>query len=140
MTRQRVVLFALVMLFTLALLFGSGLIGSGLRNAAFAIEKKTAEPKSSIKIPKMLDLGSKSCIPCKKMAPILEELREKYRGKAEIIFVDVREDRAAAAKHRVTLIPTQVFFDTTGKEVYRHVGFFPADSIVAHLSTLGVKP
>lgn len=140
MTRLRVVLFALVMLFTLAFLLGSGFIGGGLRNAAFPIEKKTAAAKSSIKIPKMLDLGSKSCIPCKRMAPILDSLREEYKGRAEITFIDTKKNRKAAADYKITLIPTQIFFDTLGVEVFRHVGFFAADSIEAHLRVLGVKP
>lgn len=91
-------------------------------------------------LPKMIDLGSKSCIPCKRMAPILDSLRLEYEGRAEVVFIDVREDRAAAAKHKITIIPTQIFFDTVGVETYRHIGFFPADSIVTHLKALGVKP
>jgi thioredoxin 1 len=90
-------------------------------------------------LPKLLDLGSISCIPCKKMAPILEEMRVAYDGKAVIEFIDVNKDREATLKHKVTLIPTQIFFDTLGVEVFRHVGFFPADSIIAHFKTLGVK-
>jgi thioredoxin 1 len=91
----------------------------------------------STPLPKLIDLGSKSCIPCRKMAPILDSLRQEYKGKAEIIFIDVKEDRQAAIEHKITLIPTQVFFDTTGTEAYRHIGFFPADSITAHLKDLG---
>ena len=92
-----------------------------------------------VKLPKLIDLGSKSCIPCKKMAPILDSLREAYKGRAEIVFIDTRENRQAALDHKITLIPTQIFFDTLGVEKFRHVGFFPADSIVAHLRAIGVK-
>jgi thioredoxin 1 len=99
---------------------------------------KTAQFKST-PLPKLIDLGSKSCIPCRKMAPILEDLKVKYKDKADVIFIDVKEDRAASLKHKVTLIPTQIFFDTSGTEVFRHVGFFPADSIIAHFKTLGVE-
>jgi len=90
-------------------------------------------------LPKLLDLGSTTCIPCKKMAPILEEMKITYDGKAVIEFIDINKDRQATLKHKVTLIPTQIFFDTLGVEVFRHVGFFPADSISAHLKALGVK-
>jgi len=102
-----------------------------------ASDRPTQAPAA--KLPKMIDLGSKSCIPCKKMAPILDELREKYKGKAEIIFIDTKENREAAIEHKITLIPTQIFFDTTGVEVYRHIGFFSGDSIEAHLAKLGAK-
>jgi thioredoxin 1 len=90
-------------------------------------------------LPKLVDLGSKSCIPCKKMAPILDSLREEYKGRAEIIFIDTREDRKAAGEYKIAFIPTQVFIDTTGKEFFRHVGFFPADSITMQLKAMGVK-
>jgi thioredoxin 1 len=126
------------MVFSLAVLLGSGLINLGSLTA-FATEKKAVETVVSGKIPKMLDLGSKSCIPCKKMAPILDSLREEYKGRAEIMFIDTRENRKAAADYKITLIPTQIFFDTLGVEKFRHVGFYPADSIVTHLKALGVK-
>jgi len=138
MKRQHVILAALVMVFSLAVLLGSGLINLGSLTA-FATEKKAVETVVSGKIPKMLDLGSKSCIPCKKMAPILDSLREEYKGRAEIMFIDTRENRKAAADYKITLIPTQNFFDTLGVEKFRHVGFYPADSIVTHLKALGVK-
>ena len=138
MKRQHVILAALVMVFSLAVLLGSGLINLGSLTA-FATEKKAVETAVSGKIPKMPDLGSKSCIPCKKMAPILDSLREEYKGRAEIMFIDTRENRKAAADYKITLIPTQIFFDTLGVEKFRHVGFYPADSIVTHLKALGVK-
>ena len=96
-------------------------------------------PVKALPLPKLIDLGSKSCIPCKKMAPILEEMKAKYKDKAEVIFIDTKEDRDSALKYKITLIPTQIFFDTTGAEVYRHIGFFPADSIMSHLKAMGVE-
>ena len=98
------------------------------------------EPTAALKLPTMIDLGSKSCIPCKKMAPILEQLQAKYAGRAEIVFIDIRENRKAASQYKITLIPTQIFFDSLGAEIYRHIGFFSGDSIEAHLSALGAKP
>jgi thioredoxin 1 len=90
-------------------------------------------------LPKLVDLGSKGCIPCKKMAPILDSLRQEYKGRAEVIFIDTRENRQAGLDYKIAFIPTQVFIDTTGKEVFRHVGFFSADSIVAQFKIMGVK-
>ena len=113
-------------------------IGTGIQISAAADSIKSADAQS-VTLPKMVDLGSKSCIPCKRMAPILKDLKAKYEGKAEVIFIDVKEDRAASFKYKITLIPTQIFFDTAGTEVYRHIGFFPADSIIAHFKVLGVE-
>ncbi len=86
----------------------------------------------------MVDLGAKSCIPCKMMAPILEKLERVYDGKAVIVFIDVWKDRWQAKRFRIRAIPTQIFFDQQGKEVYRHVGFMSEKAIVKQLKKMGV--
>jgi len=138
MKRRSFILIALVIVFTLAGLMASDVVKFGSRSAS-AIENKAVETAASGKLPRMLDLGSKSCIPCKRMAPILDSLRDEYTGRAEITFIDTRENRKAASDYKITLIPTQIFFDSLGIEKFRHVGFYPADSIVTHLKALGVK-
>ncbi|OQX16693.1 MAG: hypothetical protein BWK76_11185 [Desulfobulbaceae bacterium A2] len=77
----------------------------------------------------MVDLGAKTCVPCKMMEPILKELTAEYQGRAAIVFIDVWEDRALGRQFGVQAIPTQIFFDRHGKEVYRHVGFFSKQDI-----------
>jgi thioredoxin 1 len=81
----------------------------------------------------LVDLGARSCIPCKMMAPILEELEKTYRGKAAVIFIDVRENPAESKRFKASMIPTQIFFDQSGKEVYRHVGFLGKQEIIDRL-------
>ena len=87
----------------------------------------------------MIDLGAKKCIPCKMMAPIMEKMEKVYKGKAVITFIDVWEDRESANRFGIRAIPTQIFFDKNGKEVYRHVGFLAEKRIVAILKKMGVK-
>jgi thioredoxin 1 len=87
----------------------------------------------------MVDLGAKKCVPCKMMAPILEELKEEYTDRAAIIFIDVWVDPDAGRKFGIRAIPTQIFFDAKGKEVGRHEGFLDKASIVAELQKLGVE-
>ena len=77
----------------------------------------------------LVDLGANRCIPCKMMAPILEELKKEYEGKASIIFIDVWEAPDKGKEFKVSIIPTQIFFDRNGKETFRHVGFFDKKSI-----------
>ena len=72
----------------------------------------------------MVDLGAKKCVPCKMMAPIMVKLEKAYEGKAAVIFIDVWENRNQAKRFNIRSIPTQIFFDANGKEVFRHVGFF----------------
>lgn len=87
----------------------------------------------------MVDLGAKKCIPCKMMAPIMEELEKEYKGRASILFIDVWEYPNEAPKYGIRAIPTQIFYDKDGKETFRHSGFFDKKSIVEQLVKLGVK-
>lgn len=87
----------------------------------------------------MIDLGAKTCIPCKMMAPIMEKLERDFRGRAAIIFVDVREDKKEAQRFGIRAIPTQIFFDKEGRETYRHVGFLSEEAIVSQLQKMGVN-
>ena len=86
----------------------------------------------------MLDLGADSCIPCKMMAPILAKMEKKYDGKAAIIFIDVWKHREQAKRFGIRAIPTQIFFNKEGKEIYRHVGFMGESAIVRQLKKMGV--
>jgi thioredoxin 1 len=87
----------------------------------------------------MIDLGAKSCVPCKMMAPIMEKVEKDYRGRAAIIFIDVWKDQRPAQRFGVRAIPTQIFFDKEGKEVYRHEGFMSEAAIVSQLKKMGVS-
>lgn len=87
----------------------------------------------------MIDLGAKKCIPCKMMAPILVKLAKAYKGKANIVFIDVWENKQPAKKFKIRAIPTQIFFNANGKEVYRHVGFLDEKSIVEQITKMGVE-
>ncbi|MES0350234.1 MAG: thioredoxin family protein [Desulfobacteria bacterium] len=86
----------------------------------------------------MLDLGAKKCIPCKMMAPILVKMEKAYKGKAAIVFIDVSKHRDQGRRFGIRVIPTQIFFDKNGKEVYRHFGFMSEQAIVAQLKNMGV--
>ena len=86
----------------------------------------------------MLELGSVGCIPCEQMRPVMAKLSSTYKKKLEVIFVDVRRDRAAAQKFRVYGIPTQVFLDKNGKEFHRHIGYYEYERIVPVLKKAGL--
>jgi thioredoxin 1 len=102
-------------------------------------EKALARAAEEARIPRLLDLGSDRCIPCKEMAPILEELRREYAGRAAVDFVDVWKHPEVAEKYEVLVIPTQIFFDREGRETWRHEGYLSREEIVAKLSELGAK-
>jgi thioredoxin 1 len=101
-----------------------------------------AEPVPQAPVPgmvTMVDLGAKECIPCKMMAPILEELEKEYQGRAAVIFIDVWKNPEAGPKFGIRTIPTQIFYDAQGKEITRHEGFLDKQSIMYIFSKLGVK-
>ena len=88
--------------------------------------------------PQLIELGSKTCTPCKMMAPILDELRTEYGGQLDVAFWDVYEHKDKATSYRVRVIPTQVFIGTDGKEFFRHEGFFPKKDILAKFEEHGI--
>ncbi len=87
----------------------------------------------------LVDIGAKSCIPCKMMDPILQKLDKQYDGKAAVIFIDVRFYQEEARRFRISGIPTQIFFDKAGKEVYRHAGFMSEAAIVEQFKKMGIE-
>lgn len=89
-------------------------------------------------LPRLVDLGSDKCIPCKMMAPILEELQRDYQDMFLVDVIDVRKNRDAATPYGVRVIPTQIFFDSSGSELFRHEGFFSKEDILAKWEELGV--
>ena len=87
----------------------------------------------------MIDLGADKCFPCKMMAPIIEEVKNEYRDRAAVVFLDVWKDPTPARRFGIRAIPTQIFFDPTGREVYRHEGFLSKEAIKDIFARLGVK-
>ena len=88
--------------------------------------------------PTVAEFGATTCVPCKAMKPILEEIVAEYGDKLNLSFTDVRIHTSLATKYRIELMPTQVIFDGAGPIVSRHVGFWPKEDILAHLEELGL--
>lgn len=99
---------------------------------AAASSAKTAEP-----LPKLVDLGTTTCAPCKAMLGVLDELERGYKGQLAVEFINVAEQEQQAEKYAVEIIPTQVFLAGDGRELYRHTGFLAAPAIVAKWRELG---
>ncbi len=89
-------------------------------------------------LPRLVDLGAGKCIPCKMMAPILEELKKTFAGKLDVQFIDVWVNPDEGPKYGIKIIPTQIFYDAGGKELFRHEGFFSREDILAKWKEFGV--
>ena len=98
------------------------------------VEEATAPPG----LPSMIDFGRNECIPCKMMEPVLESLKENYADKFAVSFVNTELDPETTQKYGVTSIPTQIFFNADGKEIYRNVGFIAEYKILAKWEELGI--
>lgn len=89
-----------------------------------------------------IELGSINCIPCKQMQPVMKAIEAKYSPKVKVIFYDVwtQEQSKYARLYSIRVIPTQVFLDGSGKEIFRHQGFFPQKDLEEFLGKQGIKP
>jgi thioredoxin 1 len=91
------------------------------------------------KLPRLVDLGASKCVPCKMMAPILDDLKKEYAGQMDVEFLDVWKNPDAGKQYGIKIIPTQIFFNADGKEIFRHEGFFGREDILAKWKELGVE-
>ncbi len=99
-------------------------------------EKVAPKPK---RLPRIVDVGGDNCIPCKLMAPILDELRAEYKGKLEVVVISLDKDPGAGKRYRISTIPTQILYGTDGKEFARHFGFYAKEDIVAAFKKQGIE-
>jgi len=90
-------------------------------------------------LPALIDIGAGTCIPCKMMAPILEELKTEFAGRMQVEFLDIREDSNLIQAYALRVIPTQIFYDASGKELFRHEGFFSKEDILGKWKYLGIN-
>lgn len=107
-----------------------GVIAAKQFNSRRKAEMEPEKVLAQSDLPRLLELGSVSCEPCKMMKPILDELEIEYKGSMTVDFIDVWEDESAGEKYGVSIIPTQIFFAADGKELFRHEGFFSKEAIL----------
>lgn len=99
-----------------------------------------ANPRLIVRgLPRLVDVGADKCVPCIMMAPVLEELKKEYAGSLDVVFVDAWKKPEEANSYRVRMIPTQIFYDASGKELYRHVGFMSKEDILKKLAELNIQ-
>jgi thioredoxin 1 len=89
--------------------------------------------------PLLVDFGANSCVPCRQMRPVLKEVEKEYSGKAKILVIDVYKYQSLAREYKVQVLPTLVFFDSKGKEVFRHFGILEKEKIVAKFKEIGMS-
>jgi len=124
------------------LIFDITLVGIGDYQSSSQESSLTSIPLGqtlSNGLPTLAELGSSTCIPCKQMKPILEKLAVDYKGKLNVVIIDVYEQMELARQYEIMAIPTQIVFDSNGKEVTRHIGVWSREDIVIELKKMGIE-
>lgn len=129
-----------VLLIVFALVVAVLIIKVTKKREAAPLAPPTQQNQTQASLPQVLDLGRGMCVVCKKMVPIMEELKKEYKGRVVVKVINIDQQPEVAEKFKIRLIPTQIFLDAKGKEVFRHEGFMPKDEIVAQLKEMGIEP
>lgn len=88
--------------------------------------------------PTLAEFGRGTCIPCRAMKPILEELAAEFKGKLNVVIVEVDTYRDLTYQYGIMAIPTQICFDSSGGEIARHIGFWDKADMIAQLGSMGI--
>lgn len=109
-----------------------------LGTSSFA-QVASSAPEVDKKLPRFVDFGSKQCNACKTMEPMLLRCVINHADKFITEFVDVwqPENQALARENNIQTIPTQIYFDAEGKELFRHTGLVSEKDILAKWADLG---
>ena len=86
--------------------------------------------------PAVYDFGAKYCVPCKEMQKVVAELKPQYGDQVEFRMVYSDEEMPMFKKYKIVAIPTQVFFDASGKVVDQHIGALPKEEVIQKLKEL----
>ncbi|UCB51980.1 MAG: thioredoxin family protein [Candidatus Zixiibacteriota bacterium] len=136
--KQSILILGVVVVAVIALVLLKNSANQTSGESSRQVELAESEGQSAKKLPMLVDLGKGTCKACKKMKPILEELTLQYQGRAIVKFIDLRYEPQEARKYGIRLIPTQIFYDAEGNEVYRHEGFMGKRAIKSKFAEMGV--
>jgi len=83
----------------------------------------------------VVDFFAEWCMPCVMMAPVVEDLADKFKGKINFLKANVDENSSLSNKFKVMSIPTLIIFKD-GKEVDRMIGSQSADILEEKLKNI----
>lgn len=86
--------------------------------------------------PALVDFWAEWCMPCKMLAPAIEELAKEYEGKVVVGKVDTDNNRDISMKFGISAIPTVIIFNTEGEMVKKFVGLQQKSDFKAALDEL----
>ena len=129
----------------LVLGMGSYAMGSPSSSATGAVATNAASADAVTRVlapgkPTIIEFGANSCVSCREMKPVLHALAQDTR--IAVADVDIIKERDYIGRYQIRLMPTQVFYDTKGQEIGRHMGKISGDEIMQRLGVpaLGATP
>jgi len=87
----------------------------------------------SSELPVLLDFYSDSCVPCKRLSPVIGDIEDENEGKINVYKVNINFDAELAEKYEVLAVPTLILFNK-GQEVDRQTGVHKKDELVAWIN------
>lgn len=123
LTSRKSLILAFILLIAGVLVCG---VGSGFSQGLQALAGK----------PAIIEFARPLCPICKEMETILLDVKARYRDQVEIHFAYRDPDEHLFKKYRIVIVPTQVFLDASGQEVYRNEGIFPKEKLIEKLKEL----
>ena len=131
----------LLTVMTVVLLVASLLMVGCSGKKAEAEPKKASVSTAAEKLPKMVDFWAPHCPPCRQMIPELEELQEEYDHAFKLVKINtsLQENQASAARNQIKYIPTQIFYDENGQQLFRHTGYMSKQQILDKWEELGYE-
>jgi thioredoxin 1 len=88
--------------------------------------------------PVVMEFGGETCIPCRQMQPVLQEIRAELGKKGRVHNFWIQTHPEVARQFKVMAMPTQIVFDAKGAEVFRHIGVFPLPEFRKLLKEKGI--
>jgi thioredoxin 1 len=89
--------------------------------------------------PTVVEFGSDSCTSCRRMKVVMDAVAQQTRGHSHVLVMDVIKDSSLQQAFRISMIPTQVFFDGTGNEVWRHLGPLTEVQVIERLGLVDAR-
>ena len=118
----------------LTLLLALGLSCPALADTAAKVAAALASGQ-----PALIEFGAETCSQCKRMKIVLDSIGLRYRGRAQVVQVNVNREPALTRQFKVMAIPTLVYFDAQGREAGRAYGYQDEVKVARRLHDLGAR-
>lgn len=101
-----------------------------MSNAIEVTDNTFEEEVKNSEIPVLVDFWAPWCSPCRKIAPVVDEIAKEYDGKLKVVKVNTDENVRIAQEYSISGIPSLLVF-SKGEAVERLVGLLQKSTLVS---------